>query len=730
MDLCESVSLPATAQVAIQGLSHVTARRMSALLRTLILVGVTTLGGCRPVESLTGSANNENSSRDSTGLASRPEPEDALQAMIRAYREAPVYSDRGEIVLTFRTGGALRRDAAPLSVAFQRPGQLKVQAYQVQMASDGEVLQARIEDEASANLDGQVVMREMPPQLSLPWLFEDSLLHEVLQQGLGRQPIQLELLLSEHPIAEFLAPSARRRYLDDQTLHGRRCHRIQVETREGSFIFWLDPQQWLLRRLEYPTDSLRTTAESNRMVSDMKLIADFHDSRFAALGDRFGLEEIPSGAKVLRRFVRPPQPLPTNLFAEPVPPFQLDQLRGRLLHSDDLRGKVAVLHWYVEHPACQASLERLQQSRRRWEGRDDVVFFAVNAESPTTPAEVIEQRMVDWGFDIPVLRDRQAVGRDVFDIQALPTVVVLGADGTVQLFESTFNPLLDEHLEVALQRIDAGEDLGLSVIAQAQHDSTQYQQRLVAATPLEQQGTHSVALTPATEPTHVRLRKLWTCDEVSRPGNLITVPGDEGNFQVYVLQGGTEVIELDQRGTVRSHHALPVQEDEHLTILRTGETAEGNRYFVAAEWGGQRLYLLDSRWQRQWTAPPPELRHEGISDVQFVDWNGDGQPEICVLLAGVGLIAWNLDGNEVVRIPSIPGTSLAPAPRTLLHPHDPNDSAGRRSSPDVLLSAAISTESAATDTVATTEAVVESVLLVTTDNGRIANVASIGPPEA
>jgi hypothetical protein len=356
------------------------------------------LAGCRP----------QVSDRDTAGgspepkQASRPTPEELLERMIRVYREAPVYSDRGEIVLSYRSGGSLRRDAAPLRVAFQRPGKLKMEAYQVRLAADGERLQARIQDEATGHLDNQVLVREVPPQLTLPWLMEDSLLHEVLRQGLGRQPIQLELLLGSNPIAPFLAPDVRREFLEDQTLHGHRCHRLRVDTGEGPFVFWIDQQDGLLRRLEYPTSGLRPSAEARSMVTDMKLVADFREARLAATGEDFRGEDWSQleGVQQVRRFVRPPQPLPTNLFAERLPAFRLQhvadetaqaesavgagsaveaesedsavdgatdrQSRGareegnRYFGSDQMQGQVVVLHWYADHPACWASLERLR----------------------------------------------------------------------------------------------------------------------------------------------------------------------------------------------------------------------------------------------------------------------------------------------------------------------------------------------------------------------------------
>ena len=52
--------------------------------------------------------------------------------------------------------GARYEDEAPLSVRWQSPNRVHVQAYQVSVACDGEHLQARIQDEGTKDFDGQI----------------------------------------------------------------------------------------------------------------------------------------------------------------------------------------------------------------------------------------------------------------------------------------------------------------------------------------------------------------------------------------------------------------------------------------------------------------------------------------------------------------------------------------------------------------------------------------------
>ena len=107
----------------------------------------------------------------------------------------------GVVRLQYRRDGESYEDEAPLAVSWQAPNQLRVQAYQVEVACDGAQLMARIKDEATRNFDGQVVVRDAPRRLTLRELWEeDEILSLAFRQGLAGYPLQLDLLLSETPL--------------------------------------------------------------------------------------------------------------------------------------------------------------------------------------------------------------------------------------------------------------------------------------------------------------------------------------------------------------------------------------------------------------------------------------------------------------------------------------------------------------------------------------------------
>ena len=77
------------------------------------------------------------------------------------------------------------------------PTKLRVNAYHVQLAADGNHLWAQIRDEATGNLDGQVLRRPTPEALDIDTLRTNPVLFDQLFNQLGGAPITLELLLAE-----------------------------------------------------------------------------------------------------------------------------------------------------------------------------------------------------------------------------------------------------------------------------------------------------------------------------------------------------------------------------------------------------------------------------------------------------------------------------------------------------------------------------------------------------
>lgn len=437
----------------------------------LILLGAVTLLGCG------------RSAAPAPAAPAPLTPEGVLQRLIETYQKAKAYRDRGVVRLQYRQAGQWVRDEGKLEVQWQRPNRLRLRAYQLTLASDGETLQAIVADRDTRDLDRQVLHRPVPAPLTLESVYEDAVLREVVASGLGGPPVQLELLLAPAPLAYVLDDKADRALLADEMCDGRPCHRVRVTLAEGTLVWWIDRQDHVLRRLEYPAQKLAEQMAQASACSEVSLVADFRDAVLdGPLDPREFQLAVPPDARLVRQFVLPPQPPPSELLGQAPGAFHFTALDGQRVTRDAWSGRVAVLVWFNNHPASQALLEQVARVQAAFRAEPRLVFQAVCTEPRAVGQDQLRALIDRWGVRLPVVRDGEAFGRDVFRIPWTPTVVVLDPRGTVQLFEVGANPDLEQNLPPVLRQLLDGANVADKVRAQIEQERQAYGQALAAAT--------------------------------------------------------------------------------------------------------------------------------------------------------------------------------------------------------------------------------------------------------
>lgn len=613
-------------------------RPRSAAFACAICLAVLTLGliGCEK-------------SAPKTGPARADSPEEVLQAMLAAYEQAETYADRGALRVSFRESGRWREEEAKLSVTFAKPNKVAVQAYQVSLVCDGKTLFAKVRDPLSQDVDGQVVVREAPARLVLNELYQDEILQAAMVAGPGGHSVQLELLFSDQPLAGFLGPEAKRRLLDNQAIDGVECRRVEVTTEEGAFLLWIDAATSVLRRLEYPVAQRIPELSGQASVTELSLVADFHRAKLNEPVDETTFQfEVPADAKRVAKFIRPPMPLPSRLLGQRMPNFTLTGLDGSVVSRNSLKGRIAVLMWFNDHEACRFNLQQLEQVRAAQAAADGPEFYAVFAGETSTTDESLRDLLNDWNVRMPLLRDSQAVGLDVFQISIAPALVVLDRSGTVQLFGLEADPELAAQLPIALQRLQAGEDLATQTLAQDQRERETYVAALAGP---ESSGT-TIALPQASlreksDPQHLRLTQLWTCAELRSPGNLLVLEQPDTEPRILALDGPRVVVELDGKGRVANRHELKLPEGASITYLRAAQDGKGRWYFAGTALLAPRLRVFDERFREIASYPPEGETHPGIQDVQIADLDGNGQLELGIAFGGdVGIHGTSLEGEH------------------------------------------------------------------------------------
>src|SRR5262249_7715971 len=151
-------------------------------------------------------------------------------------------------------------------------------------------------------------------------------------------------------------------------------------------VFWVDQDGGLLRRLDYPAMAL--VPEFIARDPDVTNLELYADLRGAAINEpipasQFTLD-VSANAKRMKRFARPPQPLPSNLFGKKPPEFFFTRIEGNKLRDSDLAGKISVLAWYHDNPACQATLQQVSLAAERLANDREVAFLAVATDPLST----------------------------------------------------------------------------------------------------------------------------------------------------------------------------------------------------------------------------------------------------------------------------------------------------------------------------------------------------------
>jgi outer membrane lipoprotein-sorting protein len=159
----------------------------------------------------------------------------------------------------------------------------------------------------------------------------------------------------------------------------------------------------------------------------------------------------------------------------------------------------------------------------------------------------------------------------------------------------------------------------------------------------------STAAAPRSEPTSLKLTKLWSAADVKNPGNVLVIEQADGTPKIFTIDGSRTVIELDLEGKVVAKHELDLPEATLVTYLRSDVDKQGKRYFAVSAFGQPQVHVFDENWKKLFSFPKPEDAPEAqLTNVLIEDLVGDGTPELCVGYFGqIGLQGVSLTGNRL-----------------------------------------------------------------------------------
>jgi thiol-disulfide isomerase/thioredoxin len=580
-------------------------------------------------------------------------PREFVDRMIKAYREAKTYADAGQVRIKLDRPNQPSQDLKPFiqSVSFVRPNKIRLECFDSVLVCDGKKLLGSV-----ATVAQQVLELDAPEKLRIDDLMAGEALSESLTQGPAGFPLQLPLLLPDATLPETLQ-SGQPTLLAGDTFDGHDCQRVQFETPEGPWIFWIDPRSYVLRLMELPVGGIRKQLEAQGPIKRLSLTVELLGARLNEPVPQVAFDfEVPAEAKRVKRLIGPPPAPPSELLGHAVPEFNFTGVNAKAVSRASLAGKVAVLDfWFTACAPCQQAFPMLNQVYQKYKNSDRVVFVAVSIDPPEVEDVRLGETARQWGGEFPLARDTARHADSVFHIPGAPSLIVLGPDGTVQDQEVGLNPKLATDLPAVIEALLAGKSTAADAKARAEQLTAEYE-RAIQEPPVRAESSveplPDVKIVARDEPHNMKLAHRWATTDIKNPGNILVVD-DAKNPQapprIFVLEGAHTVVELNGAGQTVGRHELAIPQQAIVNFLRTAVDAAGKRYYAGSASGQQQLFLFDEKWTPLVRFPSEDQgTHAGIGDVQFVDLEGKGEPVLSVGYWGlVGVQGVSLTGKRL-----------------------------------------------------------------------------------
>jgi hypothetical protein len=304
--------------------------------------------------------------------------EDLLRQVFEKYGRSRAYSDEGELVATTVDSSKriVSKASAPMSVWFSED-RVYVRAYQARVWSDGRKLTGWIRSDETDNFDSQVLSLDVPagrPQDRT--IVVDPVLASAVGGGAGGPPPQLEWLFARSPMSGLFEGESQFEKGDRSTIDEVSCQAISVTNAGEKFVFWIDIDRSLIRRIELPR--MQIMDASAKSPQQVQLVLDLHEATFAEQTVLPVFDPMPDRPRFVKRLI----PLPPTRPLEDVPAsISMNNLRIESKPDASRVGGETV--FWMTHTRSNSTMEWLQELRRVW------------SKDNTGTIEIIEDRSVD-----------------------------------------------------------------------------------------------------------------------------------------------------------------------------------------------------------------------------------------------------------------------------------------------------------------------------------------------
>ena len=581
--------------------------------------------------------------------------------MGQAYRAADRYSDDARVTVRQTRGDSSTEQTYPYRVAFVRPDRIRIEAYDARAVADGTMLYAAV-----GTVPGQVLAESVESPLTLDQIFADDALRSTLAEGEAGCPTQLPLLLADDTLELILAETeSPPRLIGVEKVDGHACSHLEITKPDGVLGLWVDRESKLLRRMRVPTAAY-ADGLSREAGAPVGIVVDveFTDASFEAEvpGTAFAFD-VPTGATRVTRLepLDRPEPLHPRIGTKAELPA-LKTVDGLPLTRESIGDATLILDFFFEGcgpaarslPRVAVGIADFSTAYARDHGGDQpaVRHVAVSLDPEDEPLAAIRKKLAEFGGVGTLARDPQGVSAQALGVESFPATVIVTGDGKIA------DVIVGDHSHVAadiaetLTAVQRGTDTKPLVRTRHERRLREYRRELDRAAGGLKRLPEQVIL-PRRQPARFKLERVWRADGVSMPGNVVCLDEAHASVEprIVALDGWRTIVELDAQGVERGRHELALPTDAGIGFLRTAKGSDGGRWWLAGRRGGQHVFVFDDSWRLHTTYPEPGgAVHEGISDAELADLDGDGTPELVVgYLGTVGVQAATLTGERLWR---------------------------------------------------------------------------------
>jgi peroxiredoxin len=129
--------------------------------------------------------------------------------------------------------------------------------------------------------------------------------------------------------------------------------------------------------------------------------------------------------------IGPQETQASDLTGKPAPDFALSDLQGKSVKLSGLRGKVVLLDfWATWCGPCRIEMPRVQKLHRDFRAKG-LVVYGVNVGEETTK---VRPFLTKNGYTFPMLLDRQKTVMDKYQVNGIPTLVIVDRKGTIHSY--------------------------------------------------------------------------------------------------------------------------------------------------------------------------------------------------------------------------------------------------------------------------------------------------------